>query len=117
MPYPTFLAFNGVPVPKVNTDSGGREADEVGGSTERTEAGGLRSTEQWRKGNWTYTAGPLSFAEAAPVLAQLGMGVVCTGTFNNGVAVTCHVQCVNRPQRKSWAGEVKQRLTFKLREA
>ena len=111
-----YLTLNGFAVP-CDTRASGEDEPEVIGQDVRVFAGGLRSTVQVEKRSWTVSTPPISHATAASILAQTGVGVVCNGTFNNSVAVTCTVRYKGGRHPKSFNPATSLRvLTLNLRE-
>lgn len=86
-----YLTLNGVAIP-CDVRASGEDEPEVVGQDVRAFDGTLLSTVQYEKRSWTVSTPPVSIATMAMVVAQTGAGVVCNGTFNNSVAVTCTVR-------------------------
>ena len=112
----SYLTLNGFAVP-CDTKSSGEDEPEVIGEDVRAHDGTLLSTVHASKRSWTVTTPPISHATAASILAQTGNGVVCNGTFNNSVAVTCTVRSKGGRHPKSFNPATSLRvLTLSIRE-
>lgn len=111
-----YLTLNGVAVP-CDIRASGEDEPEVIGQDVRAFDGTLLSTVQTSKRSWTVSTPPLSHAAAATVLGQTGVGVVCNGTFNNSVAVTCTVRYKGGRHPKSFNPATSLRvITLSIRE-
>lgn len=111
-----YLTLNGVAVP-CDTRASGEDEPEVVGQDVRAFNGTLLSTQQTSKRSWTVSTPPLTHAQAATVLTQMGEGVVCNGTFNNSVAVTCTVRYKGGRHPKAFNPATSMRvLTLSIRE-
>ena len=115
-----FLQVGSVVV-DVNRENASQPASDVGGASVRAFAGNLRSTRRWAKRKWSFRTRAMTWAEENTLLATIGTPdggafVSCTGTFNNGVAVTCQVTVTNRDYVKETNTVVRRRLTLEVLE-